>query len=512
MNRFGVMDSTVSYREQSSTDPISPTAAAPDPPESDRWFKATLPRETLTRLSRRTDGEALRRITAYFVLLGGFGAVSVLLWIRGSWWFLAAYGAYCLVWSFSNATGHEACHYTPFRRLWLNNALLYTNSWMQNWEPVTVRWVHARHHTYTSIVGADAEYLLPNPIKRRDLANLVLGTNHFWNYNKELVQLATKRPNDAIREAVPVDDLPLTARNARVFLLLYATVIGSCLVLWTPLPAVMLMLPRVVGEPMHGVLRALQHGGLETEAADHRRTTRSMYVSRPLQWLYCNMNFHIEHHMYPMVPFHALPALHSEIKDQLPEPTPGVRAGMVEIVTTMRRQRTDPDYRLPNRVPAGTDQQTEPRPPTHSSAVDPAVVATAGVDPAVVDSAAVATAAVVLCDVDDVPLGDVLGVERGGVRYAVCRTDDGAVYAVDDTCTHHSARLSEGVLVGCEIECPMHQGRFDVTSGQATRRPAREPLATHPVEVVANQIRLRRPPPDSTDADGTAHRDVRTPR
>ena len=503
------MNSSVSHLEQSETDPISSHAVASEPPDSDRWFKATLPRATLTRLSQRSDGEAVRRITAYFALLGGLGAVSVLLWIWGSWWFLAAYAAYCFVWSFSNATGHEACHYTPFRRLWLNNALLYTNSWMQNWEPVTVRWVHARHHTYTSIVGADAEYLLPNPIKRRNLANLVLGTNHFWNYNNELVQLAVKRPNDTIRGAVPVDDLPLTARNARVFLLLYATVIGSCFVLWTPLPAVMLMLPRVVGEPMHGVLRALQHGGLETEAADHRRTTRSMYVSRPLQWLYCNMNFHIEHHMYPMVPFHALPALHTEIKDQLPVPTAGVRAGMAEIVTTMRRQRVDPDYRLPNRIPEGTDQYIEPPLATPNAAVDSTAVDSTGVDSAAVDNAAVDNAAVdsagvVLCDVTDVPLSDVLGVERGGVRYAVCRTADGAVYAVDDTCTHHSARLSEGVLMGCEIECPMHQGRFDVTTGEATRRPAREPLATYVVEVVAGQVRVRRPPPDSSADDGVA--------
>ena len=408
-------------------------------------------------------------------------------WRRGRGRFLASYGAYCFVWSFSNATGHEACHYTPFRRLWLNNALLYTNSWMQNWEPVTVRWVHARHHTYTSIVGADAEHLLPNPIKRRDLANLVLGTNHFWNYNKELVQLAFKRLNDTIREAVPTDDLTLTAHNARVFLLLYAAVIGSCFVLWTPLPVVMLMLPRVVGEPMHGVLRALQHGGLETEAADHRRTTRSMYVSRPLQWLYWNMNFHIEHHMYPMVPFHALPALHEEVKDQLPVPTAGVRAGMAEIVRTMRRQRVDPDYRLGDRVPEGADQRIERLVEADTGEGD--------------------SAAVVLCDVEDVPLSDVLGVIRGGVRYAVCRTADGAVYAVDDTCTHHSARLSEGVLIGCEIECPMHQGRFDVTTGEATRRPARDPLATYPVEVVAGQVRLRGSTLDSTDDDGTAPAD-----
>ena len=479
-----MMDAAISQAQRSGADSVGSGAPRSEPPESDQWFKPSLTRVTLTRLSQRSDSEALKRVSVYFALLAAFGAISTWLWLRGSWWFLASYAAYCFVWSFANATGHEACHYTPFRRLWLNNALLYTSSWMLNWEPVTVRWVHARHHTYTSIVGADAEYLLPNPIRRRDLANLVLGTNHFWNYNKELVQLAIKRPNDTIGSAVPTDDLRLTTRNARMFLLAYAAVIGSCFVLWTPLPVVILMLPRVIGEPMHGVLRALQHGGLETEAADHRRTTRSMYVSQPLQWLYCNMNFHIEHHMYPMVPFYALPALHEEIKDQLPVPTAGVRAGMAEIVTTMRRQRVDPDYRLPGRIPDGANQGFD----------RPAATATGVVD----------SGAVNLCAVEDVPLGDVLGVERGGVRFAVCRTADGAVYAVNDTCTHHSARLSEGVLIGCEIECPMHQGRFDITTGEATRRPAREPLATYPVEVVAGQVRLRQPPPDSSADDGVA--------
>ena len=327
LSQPSVMDAAISQAQRSGADSVGSGAPRSEPPDSDQWFKPSLTRATLTRLSQRSDSEALKRVSVYFALLAAFGAISTWLWLRGSWWFLASYAVYCFVWSFANATEHEACHYTPFRRLWLNNALLYTSSWMLNWEPVTVRWVHARHHTYTSIVGADAEYLLPNPIRRRDLANLVLGTNHFWNYNKELVQLAIKRPNATIGSAVPTDDMALTTRNARMFLLAYAAVIGSCFVLWTPLPVVILMLPRVIGEPMHGVLRALQHGGLETEAADHRRTTRSMYVSQPLQWLYCNMNFHIEHHMYPMVPFHALPALHTEIKDQLPVPTAGYGPG-----------------------------------------------------------------------------------------------------------------------------------------------------------------------------------------
>ena len=466
--------------------------------ESDQWFKATLPRARLNELSQRSDREALRRVAAYFVLMALFAATSIVLWLQGSWWFLAAYAIYCYLWSFSNATGHEACHYTPFKRLSLSNALLYSSAWMQNWEPVTVRYVHARHHTYTSVVGADAEYLLPNPIKRRDLANLVLGTNHFWNYNKELIQLSLKRPNETIREAVPAEDIHLTTRNARIFLLSYAAIIASCFVLSTPLPFVILMLPRIIGEPMHGILRALQHGALDTEVADHRLTTRSMYVSRPLQWLYWNMNFHIEHHMYPMVPFHALPAMHEEIKGQLPEPTRGVRAGMAEIVHTMRAQRVDPNYRLPNRIPATA------APAAAASAAATAAPATDAAATAVAPQVTVSVAnegadaggglqANTLCALDDVALGDVVAVEHQGTTYAICRTTSDEVYAIDDTCTHHSARLSEGVLIGCEIECPMHQGRFDVTSGEATRRPARKPLSTYPVEVVAGQIRLRSP-------------------
>ena len=459
-----------------------PSTVRPAFEESGYWFKAAMPRATLVRLSRRSDGKGLARVGGYFALLGGLGAASGLLW--GGWWFLAPYAGYCLVWSFANAAGHEACHYTPFRRRRLNDALLYVTTWMLNMEPVTVRWVHARHHTYTSMVGDDAEYLLPNPIDRRDLGNLLLGTNHFWNYNKELVLSACRRPTPMIAKSVPPDDLPLTVRNARLFLALYAAVVTWSVAAWSPLPGVMLILPRVLGEPMHGVLRTLQHGGLETGVADHRRTARSMYVSWPMQWIYFNMNFHIEHHMYPMVPFHALPQLHAEIKDQLPAPTRGIRAGMLEVTRTMRRQRREPGYTLPDRVPPGTEW--------------PPVVAAGGPsDGAPAPAARARGSEQGLVDVgalDDIPRGDMVGVEHEGVRYAVCRTDDGAVYATSDVCTHQSARLSDGVLIGCEIECPLHQGRFDVTTGEATRRPARQPLPTYPVKVSAGRVMLRTAP------------------
>ena len=62
------------------------------------------------------------------------------------------------------------------------------------------------------------------------------------------------------------------------------------------------------------------------------------------------MNYHVEHHMFPMVPYHALPALHAEIKADLPEPTPNIAAAFREFVPVMLRQQGEPDYFVDRRT------------------------------------------------------------------------------------------------------------------------------------------------------------------
>ncbi len=55
---------------------------------------------------------------------------------------------------------------------------------------------------------------------------------------------------------------------------------------------------------------------------------------------------------------------------------------------------------------------------------------------------------------------------------------DGEVYATADTCSHGSASLSDGEVFGYEVECPYHQGRFDVRTGAASRLPCRTAIET----------------------------------
>jgi len=84
-----------------------------------------------------------------------------------------------------------------------------------------------------------------------------------------------------------------------------------------------------------------------------------------------------------------------------------------------------------------------------------------------------------LCDVAEIPEGSVIAVVREGLPdLAVCNVG-GSFYVVEDRCSHGASSLSEGRLMGCEIECVLHKGRFDVTTGKATRRPAKKPITAY---------------------------------
>jgi naphthalene 1,2-dioxygenase system ferredoxin subunit len=92
--------------------------------------------------------------------------------------------------------------------------------------------------------------------------------------------------------------------------------------------------------------------------------------------------------------------------------------------------------------------------------------------------------------VDALPTDDVIGVEVAGRDIAIYRVG-AEFYATDNICTHAEARLCDGFLIGHEIECPLHQARFDVRDGRPTCEPAEEPLRSYPVKVEGQRVWLR---------------------
>ena len=89
----------------------------------------------------------------------------------------------------------------------------------------------------------------------------------------------------------------------------------------------------------------------------------------------------------------------------------------------------------------------------------------------------------------EVPAGTSKVYEVNDVAVAICNVD-GAFYAIEDVCTHDEASFAQGSLEGCEIECPRHGARFDVTTGRATALPAVVPVDTFQVRVEGDDIEL----------------------
>jgi naphthalene 1,2-dioxygenase ferredoxin component len=96
-----------------------------------------------------------------------------------------------------------------------------------------------------------------------------------------------------------------------------------------------------------------------------------------------------------------------------------------------------------------------------------------------------------LAAADEVPDGDVIGRMAAGREIALVRLG-AEVFALDATCTHGQASLCGGfVEPDGSIECPLHQGRFDVRSGKALCEPLERDLAVHPVRIEGGRVFVR---------------------
>lgn len=94
-----------------------------------------------------------------------------------------------------------------------------------------------------------------------------------------------------------------------------------------------------------------------------------------------------------------------------------------------------------------------------------------------------------LIETDFVPDNEVVGVDRAEGSFAIYRVE-GTVYVTDNLCTHGNARLCDGFLEGFEIECPLHQGRFDVRTGAALCAPLVQALVRYPVRIENNFVSI----------------------
>jgi 3-phenylpropionate/trans-cinnamate dioxygenase ferredoxin subunit len=94
------------------------------------------------------------------------------------------------------------------------------------------------------------------------------------------------------------------------------------------------------------------------------------------------------------------------------------------------------------------------------------------------------------CAADEIDAEDVVRFDHKGRTFAIYRTEDDSYFASDGLCTHEQVHLADGLVMGTIIECPKHNGRFDLRTGAAKGAPACVDLATYPVKVQDGRVLL----------------------
>ena len=308
------------------------------------WYQTDIPRKTMKALMKRSDGPAIRDTAIWLLCLVSFATALYLSW--GTLWAALVFFCYALLYgTASDSRWHECSHGTAFKTPWMNNAVYYLASFMVIREPKVWKWSHARHHTDTIVVGRDYEIMghRPTRVLRHMLA--MVGVPQTWGTLKSLVRHAGGRLSADEQSFIPSMEQASVFRTARIMLVLYALCIGLAVGFQSWYLALILgPLPAMGGVWLAYVFGLTQHAGLAENVLDHRQNCRTIYMNPVFRFLYWNMNYHIEHHMFPMVPYHQLPALHQLMKDDCPPVYRSTWSAFKEVVTAMWRQRKDPEH------------------------------------------------------------------------------------------------------------------------------------------------------------------------
>ena len=431
------------------------------------WYQSPVPRETMRGLLQRRDGPAIRDTILWFALILSAGLMTYALW--GSWWAILPYMIYSVLYaSTSDSRWHEAGHGTAFKTDWMNNALYEIASFMVMRESTVWRWSHTRHHSDTIIVGRDPEIAVPRP---PDLKGMVMSFFNLRNYRKYFSQIVMHSLGRMFAEEktyIPEVEFPKVYRRARVYVALYVIVIGLSIWSRSILPLLLVGLTNLFGTWLLVTYGYTQHAGLAENVLDHRLNCRTVYMCWIHRYLYWNMNYHVEHHMFPLVPYHALPRLHAAVKDDCPTPYPSLFSAWREIVPTVLKQVRDAGYHVKRQLPAPRLRAHEG---AHSSQGKP-------------DTEGWIEA----CAATDLGLADVVRFDHGKKTYALYRTQDGELYATDGLCTHGNVHLSLGLVKGKLIECSKHNGRFNLMDGSPARVPICRGLVTYPIAERSGRI------------------------
>jgi fatty acid desaturase len=291
-------------------------------------------REQLLRLAVRSDARGLAQLACH---LAALCATGVLVWsTRSTSWLPPAMLLHGIVLIFLFAPLHESIHWTAFRSRKLNDAVAWACGALLLLPPAYFRAFHFAHHRHTQDPPRDPELAAPKPSTLGEYVWHVSGLP-YW---RERIATTVRHTRGRVEEPfIGVRQRSAIVREARLLLGLYALAGLASVALASPALLYLWLVPALLGQPFLRLYLLAEHTGCPLVATmlENSRTTRSLAPIRRLAW---NMPYHAEHHAYPALPFHALPAAHDILKARIAVQAPGYLAVQREIVAGLEPFRS----------------------------------------------------------------------------------------------------------------------------------------------------------------------------
>ena len=346
-----------------------------------KWYRCKIDPEKLNVLMRRSNLQGLRQVGGLLLLCACTGIISYIIFslLNGTSWYWCLP---CLLLSFflhgsvchflGGVSCHELLHRTPFKSKRLNELFLRIFAFLSWTDFIGFRASHIKHHQATVHTDHDGEIRLPfqlitkpqilfwmekfawNPV----FTWVAIKSYFYWSFGK--LDFNLPQGSAWYNFILPTSNKELRQQHkrwARTVLLGHAILTTIFLITgnW-----VLIVLINGVHycKWLGWLFESPQHYGLSPNTSDFRLSVRTYTCSRLVAFLYWNMQYHLEHHMFPAVPFYNLPQLRQAIAHDLPLAHHGLRPTWNEIWDIHHRQTNDSNYTFVPKIPIANKKDT----------------------------------------------------------------------------------------------------------------------------------------------------------
>ena len=292
-------------------------------------------RDTLRRLARRSDALGARQLSLHVLLLG---ATSGLVFAsRGRPWLVLALLVHGIALDFLFCALHESVHRTAFASRRLNDAVAWAAGALLVLPPNYFRAFHFAHHRFTQDAARDPELARPPPATVRAYLWHISGIP---NWTKRISATLRHAATGRVREPfVAESKRGAVVREARILWAVYAAILAISMIFRSDAALIYWILPAMLGQPFLRMYLLAEHTGCAANA-DPLANTRTTYTNGFVRALAWQMPFHVEHHAFPAVPFHALRRVNELIRPRIEVSAPGYRAVQRSLVRRMQASQS----------------------------------------------------------------------------------------------------------------------------------------------------------------------------